>query len=172
MWSFLKELVCLCICACVSGVTDDFSLDHWLSALTVMDLIHTHTHTGVTTSTHPLLSCYPVFPSPVTLSSLVLLEWQLLVCLGIRGYSPEACAGGPRPVSTLWILKPEMDGREPPLPWALCSARLSCSSPLFIPDPPLEQNHCWQLELLISPFSLRGWKENLKTKQAHLITKL
>lgn len=76
----------LYVCVCVSGVTDDISLDLRLSALgasafpVILFLLFCNTHTRKSTHTHahthryknvhtPLVSCYPVFPSPVTLSS-------------------------------------------------------------------------------------------------------
>lgn len=76
----------VCVCVCVSGVTDDISLDLRLSALgasafpVILFLLFCNTHTRKSTHTHahthryknvhtPLVSCYPVFPSPVTLSS-------------------------------------------------------------------------------------------------------
>ncbi len=61
-------------CVCVSAVTDDISLDLRLSALAASafpvfcSVLHSHTHSYKHVHA-PLVSCYPVLPSPVTLSS-------------------------------------------------------------------------------------------------------
>lgn len=94
-----------------------------LQLLLFMSLCLSHTHT------RPVVSRYPVFQSPVTLSSWYSLSdspWFVWVSV-VTAQRPAS--RDPGPVSSLWILKPEMDGPEQPLPRAVCAARPSCSPP-------------------------------------------
>lgn len=110
-WSFPKpssvSRICFsCVlCLCVSRVADDISLDLRLSALAasafpaLYSVMHTHTHTYKHVHT-PLVSRYPVFPSPVTLSSWYCLSdssWFV----GVSVVTAQRPAPGDRDLSAL-----------------------------------------------------------------------
>lgn len=92
---------------------------------------HKHTDKRRRKHAHTCLRCLGILFFNLLWLCLAGTAW--VTALGLSGYpwlQPRGlCAGGPGPVSSLWILKPEMDGREQPLPCAVCAARLSRSPP-------------------------------------------
>lgn len=144
--------VWLYVCVCLSLRSDWWYLSRPATVCTrkfcISCLMFCNTHTQTQRYKHvhtPLVSRYPVFPSPVTLSSWYCLSdssWFVWVSV-VTAQRPAPGDPDLSALSESWNRRWMAGSHLCP---ELCAfARLSCSSPLFIPDPPPEQTRLWQL---------------------------